>query len=271
MLPKPAGLAPQYGAVFKDKSVALAYLNRPPYPAETFEVLRALIKDKPATVLDVGCGTGDIARPLAALVERVDAVDFSAAMIGQGQRLPGGDRANLHWIQSPVETAPLPPPYALITAGESLHWMDWEIVMPRFAGLLTPSGVLAIIDRRRDLHPVLADAMTPLIVRYSTNREWRTYDLVVELEQRGLFVKQGEQRVTPQPWRPTIEAYIERCHSQNGFSRERMPDQGAAFDADVREAIERLIQDGRLPMHDGRLELSVDATITWGRPMHRRA
>src|SRR6478735_11388399 len=101
--PKPKHLAPEYGAQYQDRSVAAAYPSRPPYPAETFAVLSGLIADASLAVLDVGCGTGDIARRLAPLVERVDAVDVSAAMIAQGRQQPGGDAPNLHWMQATVE------------------------------------------------------------------------------------------------------------------------------------------------------------------------
>src|SRR5690348_17658299 len=43
------------------------------------------------------------------------------------------------------EQAPLDPPYALITAGASLHWMAWQVVLPRIRQALTPHGMLAII------------------------------------------------------------------------------------------------------------------------------
>src|SRR5262245_11507173 len=77
---KPAGLAPEYAAQFQDRSVADAYHHRPPYPDEVFAILTGLITCEPRAVLDAGCGTGDIARRLAPLVARVDAVDFSPAM-----------------------------------------------------------------------------------------------------------------------------------------------------------------------------------------------
>ena len=50
-----------------------------------------MIADHPRTVLDLGCGTGYLARPLAPLVDRVDAIDISAAMIEEGKRLLGSD------------------------------------------------------------------------------------------------------------------------------------------------------------------------------------
>ncbi|MBV9278962.1 MAG: class I SAM-dependent methyltransferase, partial [Chloroflexi bacterium] len=52
----------------------------------------------PRVVLDAGCGTGDVARPLAPLVDRVDAVDISAGMIERGRRLPGGENPAITWI-----------------------------------------------------------------------------------------------------------------------------------------------------------------------------
>lgn len=41
---------------------------------------------------------------------------------------------------------PLGPPYGLVTAGSSLHWMDWEVVLPRIGRLLSPEGCLAIVN-----------------------------------------------------------------------------------------------------------------------------
>ena len=127
---KPAFWSREHAATFEDASVAAAYRCRPPHPAETFAILTGLIRDTPRTVLDLGCGDGLVARPLAPLVDRVDALDISAAMLAEGRRRPGGDHPNLTWIVGAAETAPLSPPYALVTAGDSLHWMDWDVVLP---------------------------------------------------------------------------------------------------------------------------------------------
>ena len=82
MMPKPKHLAPEYVEQFKDISVVEAYRHRLPYPAGLLEILGNLTYYEPQAVLDVGCGTGSIARPLATCVEQVDAVDFSQAMNG---------------------------------------------------------------------------------------------------------------------------------------------------------------------------------------------
>ncbi|HTK07597.1 MAG TPA: class I SAM-dependent methyltransferase [Ktedonobacteraceae bacterium] len=151
--PKPAHLGLKYAEQFKDTSIVERYHYRPPYLDDTIEMLIALITDKPRVVLDIGCGTGDLARRLVNEVERVDAIDFSQAMINKGKTLPEGNHASLHWIYGRVEQAALQAPYALITAGESLHWMDWDIVLPLLRSMLTPQGYLAIVERGNERNP----------------------------------------------------------------------------------------------------------------------
>ena len=231
-------------------------------------MLADLAVDSPRTVLDVGCGTGDIARRLAPLVDHLDDVDFSGGMIKKGKRLPGGDHPNLTWSHSPVEAASLAPSYALITAGESIHWMAWDVIFPRFAQVLTPRGVLAIVDRDWDRVDAVRERLRPIFARFSTNRDFRPYDLLTELEWRGLFSKQGEKRTRPEPWWPTPDDYVECRHSQNGFSRDRMGRESAAtFDEALRTAVLELCRQGTIGLRDSRLQLAVDARIVWGKPL----
>ena len=65
MKPKPKHLGQEYASQFQDQSVVDAYRHRPPYPPQTFEILAGLIRSEPKIVLDIGCGTGKIARGLA--------------------------------------------------------------------------------------------------------------------------------------------------------------------------------------------------------------
>src|SRR5690242_11835978 len=116
MEPKPDFLGPQAAAAFQDASVAAAYRYRPAYAPAAIDLLTGLLSDRPRAVLDVGCGTGAVARALAPRVDRVDALDVSAAMVAAGRALPGGADPRLRWIVGRAEDAPLAPPYALITA-----------------------------------------------------------------------------------------------------------------------------------------------------------
>lgn len=124
MIAKPKQWSRQYAQVFQDWSVAEAYQYRPGYSPETWGILIDLIpSDQPAGVLDVGCGTGFLARELIRFVAHMDAVDFSSAAIQIGQQLAGGDDPRLRWVCSPVEAATLDPPSQLITA--ALVFIGW--------------------------------------------------------------------------------------------------------------------------------------------------
>jgi trans-aconitate methyltransferase len=175
MIPKPKHLEPKYGAQFKDESIVDAYRYRPPYPEELFDILGRLITSNNKSVLDIGCGSGNLVRRLINRVDRIDAVDFSQAMIELGKNLPGGDHPNLRWIHGPVEDVPLSPPYGLITAAQSLHWMAWDVVFPRFQKILAPGGYLAIVGNRPS--STAWDAEIGDIIRrysfYSVNRRIR--------------------------------------------------------------------------------------------------
>src|SRR5258708_7221282 len=142
-----------YAKAFQDENVVQAYHFRAPYPSETFAILAELIHQEPRYVLDIGCGIGNIARHLVEHVERLDAVDFSQQMIEQGKQLPHGDHPHLRWFYGRVEDVALDPPYALVTAGQSLHWMDWGIVMPRLHKVLMEGGYLALVESRTTPDP----------------------------------------------------------------------------------------------------------------------
>jgi SAM-dependent methyltransferase len=261
MEPKPAHLGPDYAAQFQDAAVVAAYGYRPAYPAETFDILTALISGEPleSTILDLGCGTGDLSRPLAQRVGLVDAIDISAPMIAQARSLPGGDDPRIRWIVAPAESAPLDPPYGLVTAAESLHWMDWEIVLPRIASVLTRGGVLSTVIRRELDNPWWPELLA-IIQRYTTNREFRPYDTVAELESRGLFEMLGQRSTSPIPVRQTLHDYIESIHSRNGFSRDRMTSEAAsAFDAECRALLAPVSENGFI-------NFSVAASVIWGAP-----
>ncbi|MFH1227124.1 MAG: class I SAM-dependent methyltransferase [Planctomycetota bacterium] len=260
MKPKPKHLGLEYAAQFKDRSIAEDYRYRPLYPPETFEILSGLITDKPRVVLDVGCGTGYIARYLIKLVDRIDAIDFSRHMIEKGRNLPNGSHPNINWICSSVEEAAFLPPYALITAGQSLHWLEWNMVFQRFKEALTPKGYLALINYRFPLKTPWNDELTRILGRFSTNQDFQPYDLVEELENRGLFQKHGEKQTPPISLRQAVDEYIKSLHSSNGFSRERMgKEKSEAFDDEVKQLVSK-----HCPGRE--FETQITAEIVWGKP-----
>jgi ubiquinone/menaquinone biosynthesis C-methylase UbiE len=249
--------------VFTDAAVARAYRRRPTYPPETFEILDRLIVE-PRVVLDVGAGTGAIARRLLRYAKRVDAVDPSAAMIAEGRRLPGGDDPKLHWISGTAETAPLDPPYGLITAGTSLHWMDLATVIRRFAAALAPGGKLAVLEVvETPVGPTpWNDAATDIIKQYSELKADHVDSfaaVLTDLEARGLFEREGDQLTRSTKTTLTVSEWLEWMHSTSTLARVRLGDRAARFDADIRALFARL----RLSA----FAFEIQGRVVWGRPV----
>jgi SAM-dependent methyltransferase len=257
--PKPTHLAPEFAGQFADPSVVASYHLRPPYPSQVIDLLLSLRVDS-RPVLDAGTGTGEIARALVQYGVGVDAVDSSPAMLARARQLPGGDHPLLTWVLGSAETAPLRPPYSLIIAAASLHWMEWDVVMPRFRDTLAPGGVLAIVEQRQMPQP-WDSALGEIISRYSTNRFYQPYDLVGELVARALFRPIGQVLTAPAAFTQPVADYVESFHARNGFSRDRMdPADAAAFDTACKHLVSAFAQDGEIT-------LGIVGTITWGAPV----
>lgn len=248
------------GEVFAYPGVADAYRYRPPYPAEVFSILDRLIADRPSHVLDIGAGEGALARPLAQRVDHVDALDVSAAMVRAGRTRPGGRQPNLRWIVGQAESADLGGPYALVTAGASLHWMSWRPTLARLAAVMTKRAFIAIVDHAHHEVPWRA-SLTEIIRRHSRSPGYDPgFSLPAEISARGLFRIMGQERTAPVLFRQSVADYVEHFHSTASLARELMPaSESAEFDAAVRELIKPYADNGSLAM-------SVVADVVWGRP-----
>jgi SAM-dependent methyltransferase len=227
-------------ATFRHPGVAGAYRHRPPYPAEVFDVLERIITDRPRRVLDIGAGEGALARPLAERVDHVDAVDISA-VVREGRRRPGGTRPNLRWIIGATGTAPLDGPYALVTAGASLHWMSWQPTLTRLAAAMTQHAFLAIIEHGHRNLPWRAE-LTEVIVRHSRSRGYDpAFSLVDALGKAGLLELAGRAETTPIVVRQSVTDYVEHFHSTASLARELMTaDEAAAFGHAVEDLVRPL-------------------------------
>lgn len=254
---KPTGLSAQYADQFQDLCIASTYRYRKPYPPQVFSQLLELAGTSHPALLDIGCGTGDLTLGLSAFAGRIDAVDPSAAMLNEAQKRPLPQK-NVTWIKAPAEVAPLKGPYDLVTAAQSLHWMDWAVLFARLKTVLKPGGYLAIVERDyADKSWWTADFQT-LITHYSTNQDFQKYDLVDELQSRGLFKVAGDRKTEVVPFEQTVPDLIEAFHSRNGFSRNRMTnDDAERFDQEAHRQLSHFATNDKL-------SLGVIGRITWG-------
>jgi SAM-dependent methyltransferase len=245
-------------SVWTQPDVAHAYQYRPAYPAAVFDVLRRLIVG-PHTVLDAGCGTGALTRHLTAFASRVDAVDPSAAMIEEAQRAAGGRDPRIRWVVGSAETAPLDPPYGLITTGQSLHWMDHEVVMPRFRDALAPGGFLVATDIEWDYPPAWRADLLAVIKRYSPIKSpVFVANLFGELAARGLFQRAGYQRTSLVAVDQSVDDFVTALQSTSTLSRVTLQERSEAFAREVRALFAKLELD--------RVRYAAAGNVIWGRP-----
>lgn len=256
---RPAHLTRENAAHFEHQSIVDRYHLRLPYPEKIFEILLSLIRDEPRNVLDIGTGTGELARTIVTKVSHVDALDASETMIERGKTLSHGNHPKLNWIHGIAETVTLNPPYALIMGGESFHWLDWEIAFPRFATMLTENGMLAIIYRRIGEVEWEGD-LTALIKHYSTQQNYQAYDLIEELSKRGLFEVHGEEHASAE-YKQSVEDYIASFHSRSSLSLDVLSEVDAkAFDERLQSVVNPFAEDIYL-------NLISEARVTWGKPL----
>ncbi|MEZ4707180.1 MAG: class I SAM-dependent methyltransferase [Caldilineaceae bacterium] len=265
ILPQPKQFGVEYASIFQDASVVAAYPNRAPYPPQTFELLAGLIDQSvaPVRILDAGCGTGQMTSGLLPHAEQIDAVDISAAMIDAGRQMPYGADPRIRWVEGALEEAELRPPYALIVAAASLHWMPWAQTLPRLAESLSTGGVLALVETSATMGDWRSE-LTPLLAHYSMNQDFQPYNMLTvadELAQRGLFQQVGVMETAPVDFHQSIDAWIEAIHASNGFSRDRMAvQQVAEFDRQVRQIVAKHCPNGEVPQQ-------IRARVIFGKPL----
>ena len=107
------------------------------------DLLNRIPLDNPATVLDLGCGPGNVTRILRERwpEARITGVDNSAEMLERAS----ADYPDITWHQANL-AAWLPPAGTdLIYSNAALHWLDdHPRLFPRLLEALAPGGVLAV-------------------------------------------------------------------------------------------------------------------------------
>ncbi|MFI2215027.1 class I SAM-dependent methyltransferase [Streptomyces sp. NPDC020141] len=120
--------------------------GRLPYAPGLVDALaEALAPDGRGRLLDVGCGPGTLALPLARLFRETVGVDPDAGMIAEARRAAeaAGVAGRTRWFRGRAEE--LPAGLGSFTAaafGQSFHWMDRETVARTVKGMLRPGGAL---------------------------------------------------------------------------------------------------------------------------------
>lgn len=132
---------------------------RPRYPAALIERLVAAAGPG-GSVLDVGAGTGIVARQLQAAGCRVLGVDPDARSAAFARR--SGVDVELSTFE---DWPPAGREFDVIVSGESWHWVDPTAGAAKAAAALRPGGLLAVFWNTGQPPPELDDAFTEVYRR----------------------------------------------------------------------------------------------------------
>jgi trans-aconitate 2-methyltransferase len=107
------------------------------------DLLARIPTDAPASVVDLGCGTGNVTERL---VERwpnarVIGVDTSAEMLAEARQR----KRAIAWEQSDLGRWTASAPVDVLYSNAALHWLgDHAALFPRLLAQISPTGVLAV-------------------------------------------------------------------------------------------------------------------------------
>lgn len=141
---------PPAGVGFRGEVAEFYRRWRRGYPDAVIDALvAAFALTSDDTVVDLGCGTGQLAAPLAGRVREVLGVDPEADMLAGAARTAAehGVR-NARWLLG--TDADLPAllagrAVAAVTVGQALHWMDHERLFADVRPLVRPGGGIAVV------------------------------------------------------------------------------------------------------------------------------
>ncbi|MHA3704952.1 class I SAM-dependent methyltransferase [Jatrophihabitans sp. YIM 134969] len=157
------GRAESFGAVAEEYDAV-----RPHYPDE---VVAAVLTGDPASaadpvrVLDVGTGTGILARALTAAGARVTGSDVDEDMAAVARR------SGLTVHVGPFERLHLSQRFDRITVGQAWHWIEPEAGLVAARRLLAPGGQLWLLWNVGEPDPAVKAVIDEVYARFATDTQ----------------------------------------------------------------------------------------------------
>lgn len=228
------------------------------YPPHEVAALADLLGlDHTRTVIDVGCGTGQLALPLARYAGSVIAVDPVPEMLALGrQAAQAANARNIQWLLGDAgNLAALVAPGAdAVTFAASFHWTDRPEVVRVLDRLLRPEGsIVTINDDLSDAEdPDWVRAITDLRSRYLGDNHTEPTDPYRNPpdSHRAVFSTSAFSSIQSLTWQWNRELTVDEAVGLQftySFSTPALfGDRAAAFARDARAAVLAMYPAGRV-------------------------
>jgi len=204
------------------------------FPPEFFERLRGLGIGVPGQrVLDLGTGSGQMARGLALGGARVTALDRSAELLAAAHRLDREAGVTIEQVRASAEQTGLPAAsFDVVTAAQCWHWFEQERLGPELLRVLVPGGRLLIAQLDWLPRPGSVVAATEALI-LAHNPDWTMAGMdglpthyVADVERAGFdgletFSYDLELHYSHEAWRGRIRASAGVAASLDAAGTER--------------------------------------------------
>jgi SAM-dependent methyltransferase len=138
---------------------------RPRPPLALLDVLcRYARVERPALVVDLGCGTGLSTRAWSGIAERAVGVEPNPAMLAAVEPAPGVEYREAFAQETGLDDGCAD----IVTCSQSLHWMEPQPTFAEAARILRPGGVFAAYDY--DWPPVIDPEVDEAFDAYQSQR-----------------------------------------------------------------------------------------------------
>ncbi len=120
--------------------------HRAGFPASLFTRLKEWqIGTGDQTIVDLGTGTGTLARGFAQNHNRVIGIDPAPAMLAQACKIDAAEGIRIDYLCASAEQTSLPGDYAdVVSAGQCWHWFDRARATEEVSRILVPGGSVLI-------------------------------------------------------------------------------------------------------------------------------
>jgi len=219
--------------------------HRAGFPKSLFDRLAAMgVGRSGQRVLDVGTGTGTLARGFARRGCTVTAIDPSEPLLVEARRLSEDEGLQVEYLVGRAEDLEVPTgSFEVVSAGQCWHWFDRPAASRECLRVVTPGGALAICYL--DWLPVpggVVAATEALVLQHNPHwdaagglgmyPQWTVDVRAAGFEDLETFSFDLDIPYSHEAWRGRIRASA-------GVAASLPPDAVAAFDAELSELLHR--------------------------------
>lgn len=204
-------------------------------------------------VLDIGTGTGVVPRSMYKYGAEWTASDISENQIAQARKLAESAGMDISFVVSPAEKLDFPEgTFDVVTACQCFFYFDYDVVIPKIAGMLKDGGKLVILFMAWvPAEDAVAKASEELVLKY--NPDWtgggyqRTPVFIPETAKKYLDVEVSEQYDLLVPF--TRESWHGRMRACRGVGASMSGAEIAEWEAEHMKMLEKLPSEGFKILH----------------------